>query len=356
MTAWLGSLSAGAEKLLSPLERLFAALDAVRRVVFRLLGPRLCRALLVPRDSRVASVGAALGVSGWLMAACLPAWALVLGPLAWGVPHVVADVRYLLVRPGYHRRAWFMAALVAGMAATFAIGLRGGLLAAAGAILAARASWRRRAAGLVVVAALFAVAQRYGWVAEALLVHLHNFVAFGFFLVWRKRAGHGYLWPAALFVVGSALIVAGAHEPLMAATGGYDVRWTRLDMAEMEWAIAPTIVGPTASRLVVLYAFQQAMHYVVWLRLVPDEARPQSTPRSFRLSYRALVRELGPWLVGAALAACLVFWGMAVESPAYARRSYLQISFFHVYLELVAIAAFWVERRGARGMPLAESS
>lgn len=39
----------------------------------------------------------------------VPFWLLALGPIVWGVPHVVADIRYLIIRPGLHRRKvlWF---------------------------------------------------------------------------------------------------------------------------------------------------------------------------------------------------------------------------------------------------------
>ncbi|MBI4954790.1 MAG: hypothetical protein HY908_22400 [Myxococcales bacterium] len=350
-----------AGRLLRPLEGLWGALDRARTCALGACGVAFCRALVMPRASRVAFAGAALGVSALLLASTVPLWMLVLGPLLWGVPHVLADVRYLVVRPGYHRRALFMVVLSVGLAASFVLGLRGGLLAVAGTVAVARGSLARKVVALGVVGGLYALAELSGWVADAVLVHAHNLVGVGLWWAWRRRGpgAWAHYLPLCVFAVGSALILLGAHEPLFAAAGAHEAPWTKLDFGELEWAFAPTLEGPIASRLVVLFAFQQAMHYVVWLRLVPDEARPQPTPRSFRMSWRALVRELGPWVLLAAAGGALVFWGWALESPAGARHAYLSVSFFHVYLELVAVGVFWVEgrfARRARGEPLVQST
>ena len=77
---------------------------------------------------------AALGAS--LIA---PLWALAIGPLLWGGLHLLADVRYLVVRPRLHRRPLFW--LVLGLpllALTATADLRWGLLAVVGAMWIAR--------------------------------------------------------------------------------------------------------------------------------------------------------------------------------------------------------------------------
>jgi hypothetical protein len=90
-----------------------------------------------------------------------------------------------------------------------------------------------------------------------------------------------------------------------------------------------------------LYAFAQAVHYGVWLRLVPEDDRPRATPRSFRASYLALRDELGSLLLAAfALASVgLAIW--AVADLVEARAGYLRFARFHGMLELTAIA-LWV--------------
>jgi hypothetical protein len=97
-------------------------------------------------------------------------------------------------------------------------------------------------------------------------------------------------------------------------------------------------------RLLVLYAFAQSVHYVVWLRLLPEDDRKSPTPRSFAQSYRALRADVGSlalWLFTLA-ALALAVW--AAFDVGRARNGYIQLAFFHGYLELAAGALLWAER------------
>jgi hypothetical protein len=97
--------------------------------------------------------------------------------------------------------------------------------------------------------------------------------------------------------------------------------------------------------LVLLFGFAQAVHYGVWLRLIPEEDRPQPTPRTFASSFRALRQDLGPWLLGAgaAFATGLAMWAMI--DLAQARAGYLRMALFHGYVEVAAAAFLFVEGR-----------
>ena len=52
----------------------------------------------------LASISVVIAFVGALFA---PMLLLALGPIALGVPHLLSDVRYLIARPGLHRRAPF---------------------------------------------------------------------------------------------------------------------------------------------------------------------------------------------------------------------------------------------------------
>src|SRR3954469_580283 len=99
-----------------PLGGLIAPLNPLRASLLRAIAPR-ARSLVVARDRRVAVVGACLIVTALVLTTLLPLWFLALGPLVWGVPHIVSDVRYLVARPGYHRRPWVIAAMLGGIVA-----------------------------------------------------------------------------------------------------------------------------------------------------------------------------------------------------------------------------------------------
>jgi hypothetical protein len=97
-------------------------------------------------------------------------------------------------------------------------------------------------------------------------------------------------------------------------------------------------------RLLVLYAFAQSVHYVVWLRLLPEDARRSPTPRSFAQSYRALRADVGSLAIWLATLTALALAVWAAFDVGRARNGYIQLAFFHGYLELAAGALLWAER------------
>jgi len=328
-----------------PLEAPLAVLDGLRRTGLRVVGP-FARSILTDRDKRVAVLGSALLVIAFAGAASLPVVMLVLGPIVWGIPHVLADLRYLVARPGLHRRPLVLGAIGAGiLAAGLGLGVRGGLLGAAATLLVARAPLPRKLVGLGVVSALLALAQHAGSVSDIAFAHLHNVVAVAIWWAWRPRGSRLHLLPIALFALGSLALLLGAAEPLLAATGGTSARWTGLSMRYLCWSLSPSPDGLFAERLVVLYAFAQAAHYVVWLRLLPEDDRPSKTPRSYAQSFRALGNDLGAWILWIAVIGALGLAGWAFVAPGAARDGYLRLAFFHGHLELAAGALLWAERR-----------
>jgi hypothetical protein len=327
-----------------PLAGALAPFDRVRASLLRWIAPR-ARPLVVSRPVRVAAAGACLMVAALLSTSLFPLLFLALGPLVWGVPHIVSDLRYLVTRPGYHRRPWVLGAMLGGiLLAAFGLGLRGGLAGAAAALLVARASWRRRALGLLVVGGLIALAQRAGYWGDLVFAHAHNFVGVALWWAWRRREGGLHWIPLALFAAGCALILTGAMAPLAGLTGGFSAPWTGLTAAGLGAGLAPGRFGPLTLRLLLLYAFAQSAHYVVWLRLLPEDDRPSPTPRSFLQSYRALRSDVGSLVLWIAVLTAL---GLAVwaawTNVGHARNAYLQIAFFHGYLELAGAAILWAE-------------
>lgn len=336
-----------------PLGWALAPVDRLRASLLRAIAPR-ARSLVVDRERRVAVVGACLMVTALVSTSLVPMWFLALGPLVWGVPHIVSDVRYLVARPGYHRRPWVLAAMLGGiLAAAFGMGLRGALLGAAGALLLARASWQRKALGLTVVAALYAAAQRAGFMADLVFAHAHNAIGVGLWWAWRRRESRLHWLPLVLFAAGCALILAGVMTPIARFTDGFVAPWTGLTVPDLARGLAPYPFGPMTVRLLLLYAFAQSVHYVVWLRLVPEDDRPSPTPRSFVQSFRALRADVGALVLWISVLCALVLAVWACFNVGSARNGYLRMAFFHGYLELAAAALLWAEGslwlRSARG-------
>jgi hypothetical protein len=83
----------------------------------------------------------------------------------------------------------------------------------------------------------------------------------------------------------------------------------------------------------------------MWLRLVPEDARPRPAPRPFRETWRALERDFGKPLLFVFLALTLFIAAWGLVDLAAARVGYLRLAAFHGYLELGAAALFLVEKR-----------
>ena len=66
-------------------------------------------AISTPLDAVRASLLRVAGRPGRRLLA--PWWAFALGPIVLGVPHLVADIPYLVVQPGLHRRGALLAAV-----------------------------------------------------------------------------------------------------------------------------------------------------------------------------------------------------------------------------------------------------
>jgi hypothetical protein len=99
------------------------------------------------------------------------------------------------------------------------------------------------------------------------------------------------------------------------------------------------------ARVVLVFAFAQAVHYGIWLRLIPEDDRPRDTPRTFSASLRALENDVGKWVLGGAMVVAVGVAVWAVLDLAAARIGYLRMALFHGYLELIAAALLFVEGR-----------
>jgi len=265
------------------------------------------------------------------------------------VPHLLADVRYLVARPGLHRRPLLVLGVGAPLlAAGLGLGMRAGLGAILMALLCTPgARWRKAVgAALVLAAAYFGYADRY-FTLELGLAHVHNGVGVLLWWLWRPRRRTLHLLPLALFVAAGGLLLGGVVQPLasalreVAGPAGLPASWHRE-------VLAPGWSPLWGLRLLLLYAYAQAVHYTVWLRLIPEEDRDRPTPRTFRASVEALRAELGTPLlaIAAALAVGLALW--ALRDLMAARTGYFRLALFHGYLELCALAMWWVAGHSPR--------
>ncbi|HYH99586.1 hypothetical protein [Hyalangium sp.] len=326
---------------MSAVEAILAPADALRARLYRLLAP-WAGPLFADRARRVAWLGATQVVIAFLLTLAAPLWMLALGPVLLGVPHLVSDARYLVVRPGLHRRT--VLALLCGaplLATCLGAGPAIGLLALLPAILGAQGPWSRKGLMLTVWACLSGLALGFGATFQLAFAHLHNVIAVAlWWWAWRER--HARAWAVPLLAAaGTVALLLGTAEPVLTALGAWTAPWTGASFTQHAEALAPRAPPVLALRLVLAFAFLQSVHYSVWLRLIPEDDRPRAAPRPWRATWRALVEDFGgvPLTLFVALAFGIAVWG--VVDLTQARLGYLRLAVFHGYLEL-AVGALWL--------------
>jgi len=315
--------------------------DGLRNQLLRTFA-RPIKPLIARRELRVAVLGGLSLMLAFALTLTVPLWLLTIGPLVLGVPHLLADLRYLIIRPGLHRRCGFLLLVGVPLLATLVMPhLWIGLLSVAGAALLARVSWSLRSRVAVLALAMAAGTAALGGWASLLFAHAHNGLALVLWWQWRAARPRVQWWIPALFGFG-IITLAVAGDAAVFHFGSLEPPGLGLDVDSLAWGLAPWQAGPEWTiRLLLIFAFAQATHYAIWTRLIPDDARPRPGLRSFAGSYRALIADCGRPLI---IAAVLIAGGLAVWTliePAIARNAYLQLALFHGPMEL-AVALLWM--------------
>lgn len=348
------------------------ALDSLRRETWRVAArTRLGRFAAKNTDFRLASIGAGHLAVAFALAALFPHWLLLIGPLVLGVPHVLADVRLLLARgplERHHRmRLWALllpigAMLVLRCAQTLGADVPHSVDVACGgvALVLAAALWPRslwaRLLVLVLGAGAAALALEHWWGVALGFAHGHNLVALVVFVtlaVTRRHIGAS-LTVLLLAAAGSAALWWGAA----AALGGLERSVTQLPLsglglADLARSLAPDLAPDVGLRVVTVYAFLQAAHYTLWLRLNPAVWPGQrSAPSSFERDAREWREALGTWPAAAAALLCVAVPVVALLDAPGTRTAYLTVASFHGWMELAVLLHWAGLRRAARAAPL----
>lgn len=305
------------------------------------------RSLLGQRDLRLVAMAGTHALALFAAALFAPLAMLLLGPLLFGVPHFVADVRYLLLdraRP-LPRRALFAIAppLVAltllplvpdsVVDPSAALWIAGTIAIAAGITTASRRMAPLLACALVALA-LLPLAR----IAILAFVQLHNAVALAVWLARWRAPARAKTAAAALLLLPAFLLVSGPCDALLA--GSMAKSFAGLGFAQILDSVAPGAAPLFAMRAVALFAYGQAVHYVVWLRLLPQADAPGPAPLSFSRGLAGLRRALGTPLFLVAIAASIALPMYAILDPLRARDLYLLVVASHGWLELAVLAHF----------------
>jgi len=320
-------------------------------------------AVLAPPVSLARRPQAGLAPSGWLVLAAVVALALalrvpvataVLGLVAFGALHNVLELRYVTGRFDTVLAGPFLALLVALVTGVMVcrllppgngsraaeIGLSYVLLAVASVrCLGPRRGWL--ALSLAVLALAASVSFAFPAYHFVVLSHLHNVVPLFFLWEWSAslRPGRRGLFRAVNLgwvLVVPGLILSGLFDPVLraapAALGGLG----SFEVAGLVRTYAPPSLVPTdmGVRFLVVFAFMQTMHYVVWIGVLPRYA-PEAAAR---FDARVPVLRGGrAWLLGLGLAAVLSV--AFLLDYAGGRSLYAAAASYHAYLEFPVLLA-----------------
>lgn len=328
------------------MEPVLCALDEARRSALRaLVSFEPVRRIFVSPRHRIPIAAALCVASSALLALLCPLVSLWLGAALLGVPHVVSGLRHVVARRDLHAVTRTLAgggflagvAFVAGAPAWTMIAFT--LLFAAGMAveaLAAPAPWMLRAAVLGLVAAGTLTALAYPWSSLVIISHLHALSSVAFVAVAARRRGI-VLWPAAAAVVVlSALALLGGLDSLLPVTPWVPHSVADAILGEAQGAAFVGTGELMLRRALFLYAFGQALHYSVWLRLMPEVDRRSPVPYSLRRAWQIWRQDMGRWAVPA-LAACALAAPLMLAGGGVARDTYFALVYFHVGLEAAAL-------------------
>ncbi|GIG07713.1 hypothetical protein [Catellatospora coxensis] len=302
-----------------------------------------------PRAAGLALGFAACAAVALAAALRAPLATTVLGLIAFGVLHNVLELRYVAGRFAHvltGRLLWTALALVTAIVFCRLLALRVpeivlcyGVLAA-GVWHAVPRRWLAPAGlGLAGAAAVSLTWPAYHFVV---LAHLHNVVPLFFLWEWSRRlAGRERaLFRAAQLgwvLLVPALLLAGVFDPLLADGSAAVVAF-----AGTPESIAAPVSPPglTAGlRFLAVFAFLQAMHYVVWLGFLPRFAPDAAAAFEQRVPWLAGWR---PWALGAA--AALVLGGLFLVDYGQGRTMYQALASYHAYLEFPVLLALLFAR------------
>ncbi|HUQ42310.1 MAG TPA: hypothetical protein VM052_07395 [Candidatus Limnocylindrales bacterium] len=318
--------------------------DRARRRVVRLAAlTALGRACMRDRGVRLPLLALAHGGVALVLATVAPMWTLLIGPLFLGVPHLVADLRYLVIeRPHALRTAQIVAIAIPLVLLTIAgvlfpasglVLTVPGIAAVAGAVAFAGGGRGARAIALVALAGIAVPLCREAPMALLVLAHAHNAIAIALWLALstsRRAALRGIA--AVVLLAGAALIASGALDAIPVVLGAWITPAGGFDPESVGESLA--LPGLGASRSLMLYAYAQAVHYAVWLRLVPGERSATDAPVSFRRGAGGLRAALGAPVFVIAIVVAVALPLAGFFRAAEARHLYLEIAGFHAWLEL----------------------
>lgn len=288
------------------------------------------------------ATGAAL-----VLALRAPLLLTVFGLVTFGVVHNAVELRYVLGRFANILRGplvWVLVSLISGIVVCRLAGQRipeillGYAILAVGVCWAPR-PWWQRTVGLAVLASALAVSLHWPAYHFVVLAHLHNVVPLVFLWEWATRlpARARRLFRATQIgwvLAVPALIFSGLLDRWMAAGGGAVAAFAGPRAVVAAPFTPPDAALSVGARFLVVFAFLQTMHYLVWIVFLPRYAPDAARAFDERVPW---LRGRRIWIVAIAIGAFLALLFLA--DYAQGRLFYSSFASYHAYLEFPVVLA-----------------
>jgi hypothetical protein len=299
----------------------------------------------------VVATGAALA-----LALRAPLLLTVLGLVSFGVLHNALELRYVTGRFAGVLRGpllYTLAGLISGIVICRLTGERIPEILLGYAVLAVGVGWAprplwQRAIGFAVLAGAMAVSLHWPAYHVVVLAHLHNVVPLFFLWEWAGRLPRDARRWFRLTQVGwvlavPLLIFSGLLDRWIAAGGGAVAAFAGSPAVVRAPFTPPDAAIAVGLRFLVVFAFLQTMHYVVWIAFLPRFAPDASRAFDARVPW---LRGRRLWLAAIGVGALLAL--LFVADYTQGRLMYSSFASYHAYLEFPVVLALLLGTPAAR--------
>lgn len=291
-----------------------------------------------------------------------PLWVLLIGPVLWGIPHLISSLRYSSAGTDKNKRTnllrfhfiiWTMVFIYRFCVDVLLLNAplsQHPLLFESLCLLAAFIFQSRLIGFLkfknIISFQIFTVfiLSTYFYPIQTALVALigHNYLPL---IAWYKSCRtrsdvRTFLICSLMFALASLFIFTGSFDFIYRyITPSGSIAFLNWDYSEIISAYAPEGYDYQFwFHIVVLYAFSQAIHYFIWLKAIPENYQQRQHPPSFRWSYLQLSRDFGS---GSVLLFIILMafgtLGWLMFEFQTARLVYFGIASYHGFMEMAAV-------------------
>lgn len=345
---------------------MFAQLDLFRARFLKIsLKLPWLRALFLSRSNRILSLFSLTLLFYFSASVVFPIWVLLFAPIIWGVPHLMASLRYTsrsfneqskihLLRFHFLMCAIVFAYRVAVDIYSMQILWSDHPLLLESCCIVASFFYQlyiyRTFSLRFLISFLFfsvLIALTYWFPVEVGLTAIfshHYLPLYPWFKSCQTKKDRNVFFISALAYLGlSALILCGALNPvydLVSSSGSIDfLNWDYVEI------MRPFSNGQGSSQfwfnVVVLFAFSQSIHNFIWVKVIPENYQLQEYPPNFQWSFRKLNSDFGSvslyMLIGVCLLSLLSWLVLEFQT---ARSLYFGLVSYHGFMEISALP-FW---------------